>query len=124
MKRALIATTAVALLALAGCAGGDEAVTTGSAPATSQSTTTEAAPAAGGSVNDQVREACRAAVTEKLAGAEFPTRGTLRAASSEGGRLFTLTGVAQADGSGHPYTCSLTEAGGEVSVDEVLVDGQ
>lgn len=123
MKRALIVTSAAALLALAGCAGGDDAVTAESAPSQSSGETTPAASTAA-QTNARVREACRAAVTGKLAGAEFPTRGTLRAASSEGGRLFTLSGTAQAGGTAHAYTCSATQLGDEITVDEALVDGR
>ncbi|MFP5336035.1 MAG: hypothetical protein ACLGIV_12075 [Actinomycetes bacterium] len=123
MKRALIATSAAVLLSLAGCAGGDDAVTAQSAPSPSSSQTTTPTSTVA-ETNAQVREACRAAVTEKLPGADFATRGTLRAASSEGGRLFTVSGTAQADGTAHPYTCSVTQLGEEITVDQVLVDGQ
>lgn len=127
MKRVLMATSTAAVLLLAGCAGGDESVSAESAPsesAPSESTTTaQASPTNALAANEEVREACRTAVTERLPGAEFPTRGTLRASSTEGGRLFTVSGTAQADGSGHPYTCSITVAGGELTVDTTTVDG-
>jgi hypothetical protein len=125
VKRVLMVAAAAAVLSLTGCGGGDEAVTT--APAAS-STTTSASPttstASTTSVNDDVRAACQKAVTEKLAGAEFASRGSLRAASTEGGKLFTLAGTATAGGAGHPYTCEATVIDGKITVSTVTVDGQ
>jgi hypothetical protein len=125
VKRVWMVTAVAAVLVLTGCGGGDEAVTTepaASSTTTSAAPTTTAAPA--GSVNDDVRAACQAAVTGKLAGAQFPGRGALRAASSEGGKLFTVAGIADVAGAGHPYTCEITVSGGEVTVGAVTVDGQ
>lgn len=129
MKRVLITTAAAAVLVLTGCAGNGEE-TTGTEPTagtTAETTAAETSAPAGGTAaqaNEEVRQACQQAVTEKLPGAEFSTRGTLRAASVEGGKTYTVAGTAQAGGTGHPYSCSITVVDGQVTVDEALVDGQ
>lgn len=130
MKRVLITTAAAAVLVLTGCAGNGEE-TTGAEPTAettaAETTAPETTAPAGGTAaqaNEEVRQACQRAVTEKLAGAEFSTRGTLRAASVEGGKTYTVSGTAQAGGTGHPYSCSITVVDGQVTVDEALVDGQ
>jgi predicted small lipoprotein YifL len=125
VKRVLMVAAAVAVFSLTGCGGGGEAVTT--APAASSSTTSASPTSSASSttsVNDQVRAACQQAVTEKLAGAEFSGRGSLRAASTEGGKLFTLSGTAKAGDAGHPYTCEATVIEGELTLGAVTVDGQ
>ncbi|MFC5999483.1 hypothetical protein ACFP6A_12235 [Quadrisphaera sp. GCM10027208] len=138
MKRALLAASAAAVLALTGCAADDDTTTaeettaaaTETTPAATETTasSTDTTDATGGltvvELNQQVRDACQAAVTERLPGAEFTTRGNLRAASQEGGKIYTVTGTAQADGTGHPYTCTVSVLGEETTVDEVLVDGE
>jgi hypothetical protein len=120
-----MATSAVAVLVLTGCAGGDESVTTEAAAPSTSSATTAATPAGGAmAVNEEVRTACQEAVTEKLAGAEFATRGNLRAASTDGGKIFTVAGTAQGGGADHPYTCEITVIDGETTVGAVTVDGK
>ena len=126
MKHALMASSVASVLLLAACGGGGDAAET--APA-APAATTEAAPDAGSgtdrmAVNDEVRTACQEGVVEKLAGAEFPSRGILRAASTEGGKLYTVSGTAQAAGAGHPYTCEVTVTPDGLSLGAVTVDGQ
>jgi hypothetical protein len=127
VKRVVMTAAAVGVLALAGCGGGDSDSGASASPsqtAAASASETAAAPSVDvAAVNKQVRTACQDAVTEKLAGAEFPTSGSLRAASSEGGKLYTVSGTAQAGGKAHPYSCDLTVQGDEVTVDGVTVDG-
>lgn len=124
MKRVLMVAAAAAVLSLTGCGGGDEAVTTAPAASSTTSVSSTTSTASTSSVNDDVRAACQKAVTDKLVGAEFASRGSLRAASTEGGKLFTLSGTATAGDAGHPYTCEATVLDGKITVSTVTVDGQ
>jgi hypothetical protein len=131
VMRAWMGVAAAAVVALTGCGAGDGgAPTTGtpiSEPAASSGTgsASPATSAAGGaSLNAAVRETCQASITERLAGAEFPTGGTLRAAASGGGKVFTISGTAQAGGVPHPYTCEIGVVDDEMTVSTVTVDGQ
>lgn len=129
MKRALMASSVASVLLLASCGGGGETADVETTPSTAATATAGAEAAAGGgsdrmAVNDEVRAACQEVVAEKLAGAEFTTRAILRAASTQGGKLYTVSGTAQAGGTGHPYTCEVTVTADGLSLGAVTVDGQ